>query len=497
MQAEATSAPPPETPPTSDLRRKTTRGALHAGTGQAINLVLRTGSMMALARIVPPADFGLVAMATAVTGLFGLLKDVGLGGAAVQREHVSEEELSTLFWINVALGTVLAVACAASAPFLSAFYKDSRLFWITIALGVGFFFTGTLTQHRARLVRDLRFASLTIIETGALVLSIVIAVGMGIAGFGYWALVVMTVSVPALTTIGLFVATRWIPRRPAFTSGVREMLRYGGTVTVNTIVVYLAYNLDKVLLGRFAGAEALGFYSRAYQLVMLPMENLNSTIGGVAFPALCRVQSDAARLRNYFLKGYKLFLSVILPIMAACALFAEDIVKVFLGPRWTDSIEVFRLLTPAIVAMAFINPFAWLMLSTGRAVRSLNIAFMIAPVIIIGYWLGLKGGPTGVALGYSIAMTLIIIPMIAWAKHGTLVSGLDVIQTAAIPGVPTLAATAVWFLFHAAVPIPGPALLRLCCDSAVLFGAYGFFLLFVMKQKSVYSQLLRDLRGAR
>ena len=109
------------------------------------------------------------------------------------------------------------------------------------------------------------------------------------------------------------------------------MLVYGGTVGVNNLVTYLAYNIDKVLIGRFWGAEALGIYGRAYQLINLPNENLHSAIGLVAFPALSRVQNDPTRLANYFLRGYFLFLSLVLPIGIGCALFADDIILFFSG----------------------------------------------------------------------------------------------------------------------------------------------------------------------
>ena len=115
------------------------------------------------------------------------------------------------------------------------------------------------------------------------------------------------------------------------------MLRFGGTITLNGLVVYVAYNLEKVLLGRFWGADALGIYGRAYQLINIPTDNLNSAIGGVAFSALSRLQNDPVRLKSYFLKGYSLVISLTIPITIFCALFADDIVLVVLGPKWTDA----------------------------------------------------------------------------------------------------------------------------------------------------------------
>ncbi len=136
------------------------------------------------------------------------------------------------------------------------------------------------------------------------------------------------------------------------------MIRFGGMATLNGFIVYITYNLEKLLLGRFWGAEALGIYGRAYQLINIPTENLNSAIGGVAFSALSRLQDDPNRFKNYFLNGYSLVVSLTLPITIACALFADDIVLILLGPKWKDAIPIFQLLTPTILAFALVNPFS-------------------------------------------------------------------------------------------------------------------------------------------
>src|SRR5262249_2984377 len=157
------------------------------------------------------------------------------------------------------------------------------------------------------------------------------------------------------------------------------------------------------------GAETLGIYGRAYQLINLPTENLNSVLGMVAFPALSRIQNNPVGLRNYFLKGYSFFLSLVVPLTVSCALFSDDIIRVFLGPKWHEAATVFRFLAPTILVFALINPLAWVMLAGGHAGRSLRIALLIAPVVIVGYLLGLPKGPNGVAAGFSVSMILLVV----------------------------------------------------------------------------------------
>ena len=143
------------------------------------------------------------------------------------------------------------------------------------------------------------------------------------------------------------------------------MMHFGGTITLNGLVVYIASNFEKVLLGRFWGADALGIYGRAYQLINIPTANLNSAAGEVAFSALSRLQDDPARLKSYFLKGYSVVLAMTMPMTVACALFADDMIFVFLGPKWKAAAAIFRFLAPTIMVFAIANPLSWLVMSLG------------------------------------------------------------------------------------------------------------------------------------
>ena len=475
----------------TDLKQRTARGAVLSAGAQAATLVFRTGSMMIMARLLVPGDFGLVGMITAFTGFLGLFRDAGLSMATIQRVSVTNEQTSTLFWVNVAVGVLLALLAVVGAPILVRFYHEPRLFWVTMALGTSFLFNGAGAQHRAMLQRGLKFGTLAGIDIVSLLVSSLVGIVMAMAGFGYWSLVGTNVGQPAAALAGVWLASRWIPGRPRRGSGVRSMLLFGGTITLNSVVMYVAYNADKVLLGRFWGSEALGIYGRAYQLINLPTENLNSTLGSVAFPALSRVQDDPERLRRYFLKGYSLFLALVTPITMGCALFADDIVRVFLGAKWHEASAVFRLMAPTIIIFALVNPLAWLMVASGRAGRSLRIAFVIAPVIVLGYVIGLRNGPHGVAAGFTTAMALLVVPIVWWAKHGTLITGRDILSTVMKPFLSILLGAAATWAAGDFVAHLQPTFLRLVVESGILFGVYLLVLLFGMKQMAVYVDLFR------
>ena len=273
------------------------------------------------------------------------------------------------------------------------------------------------------------------------------------------------------------------------------MMHFGGTLTLNGLVAYIAYNAEKVMIGRFWGADAIGIYGRAYQLINIPTDNLNSAVGEVAFSALSRLQDDPIRLKSYFLKGFSLILGLTLPITIACALFADDVVFVFLGPKWKDAAAIVRLLAPTIAIFAIINPLGWLIYSIGLVARGLKIALVFAPIMITGYVIGLPYGPKGVAFAYSAVMTLWVIPHILWCVHGTAISLRDILLAVSRPLASGILAGGLAFAVRLICgPIVSP-LPRLVLESSVLFVAFFGALLFAAGQKSLYLDLLRGLKG--
>ena len=476
-----------------DFKGRTARGALASLIGQGTNFVLRIGSMMALARLLTPRDFGLVGMATAITGFLVLFQDMGLSTAAVQAPSLSREQSSMLFWINIAVGGLLFLLCAATAPLLAAFFKEPRVESLTIVIACGFLFNGAAAQHRAMLSRNMRITLLATNDLCATFLSVALGISLAAFGAGYWALAAMALCPSLINLITVWTFGPWLPSLPRRGTGVGAMLRYGGILMADNILMYVAYNADKVLLGRFWGAQALGFYGRAYQLINIPTANLNSAVSAVAFPALSRLQNQPERFRGYFLKCYVLFLTLTMPITVACGLFGADIIQVFLGHKWMDSVPVFRLLAPTIIAFALINPTGLLLNALGRVVQSLWIGFLIVPVVILGYALGVPYGPVGVATGFSAAMLVLIVPVILLGIRNTPISAGDMWQAIRPPLYSVIVASAAASLIALPASHFSLALFRLLAVNGVLFGVYAAMLFFVMGQKELYLKVFRGL----
>ena len=476
-----------------DLKKRVVRGGLAKLCGQVASFVLRLTYMVVMSRLLDPKDFGLVAMVLVVTGVYGLFSTAGLSTVTVQRETITNQQVSNLFWVNLLVGTSLAIACLVTAPLLVAFYHEERLFWIASALSGGFLLTGAGVQHMALLQRQLRYVTVAAIEVGSQVFSYGLAIAMALAGFGYWALVIAAIATPCVTTAFAWLASRWVPNWPRRDSEIGSLLRFGGTIMLNGLVVYVAYNFDKVLLGRFWGAGVLGIYSRSNQLILIPSQTLNEAVGIVSFSALSRLQSEPARLRGFFLKSYALVTSLTVPITIWCALFAEDIIQVVLGPKWTEAVAVFRLLAPTVLVLSTINPTSWLLVSTGKQARSLHIAFVIAPLVIASYVIGLPYGPTGVALAYSSAMTLWVVPHVIWCLHGTGIAPRDLLHAVWKPLAAGVIAAVTAEILLAPIKRIDSDLVRLLLESIAMGSVYLVALILVFRQKELYMDLFSSL----
>ena len=402
-----------------NLRGRSIYAGLANVSGQVARVIIKTLSTMVLARLLVPTDYGLIAMVTTFTGFLGLFSSLGLFHAAIQCDSISTDQSSTLFWITLLFGVVLFVLCVALAPAIALFYGEPSLASATIIIGSGFIVSGAGIQHGALLSRQMRYGTAAVIDISSELISSAIAIYLAWIGYGYYALAYMIIIQQLITTIGLWYSTKWIPSLPRAGTSIAPMVRFGGAMTATSAVTYVASNLQKVLLGKFWGAEAIGLYGRGSYLILFPTETLNRSIGDVAFNALSKVKRDAARLRRSFLQIYTCVVALTLPLTVACALFADDLVAVLLGPNWSGVVPIFQLLTPTVLVFAINNPIGWLLSALGMAERGLKIALVSAPLTLIAVMVGLPYGPNGIALSYSVVMLLKAAPLAAWALRGT------------------------------------------------------------------------------
>jgi O-antigen/teichoic acid export membrane protein len=417
-----------------DLTGRSVRGGVVTMAAQAVKFFLQIGSTMVLARLLTPVDFGLIAMVTAVTGFVAMFKDAGLSMATVQREDVTQAQVSTLFWINVALSAGVMLVVAALSPLLAYIYSEPRLVWITLALAGTFVFSGLTVQHQALLRRQMRFKHLAYVEIYSLVAGVAVAVFMASRGYGYWSLVGMHFGTAIVNCALVWMYCRWRPGRPERGCGVGSMLRFGGNMLGFNVVNYFTRNADNVLIGVAWGAGPLGVYSKAYALLLLPLKQINVPVAAVTLPAMSRLQNDAHAFREFYCQSVKLLAYVTMPLVILLAVLSREVVLLVLGSQWEDVAPVFMVLAIFGVVQSVSTTTGWVLTALGRADRMLRWSmFFGTPSILIGFAIGLQWGPLGVAIGATTCAMLIVTPQMLYAYHGTPITMRSVLGAVSAP----------------------------------------------------------------
>jgi O-antigen/teichoic acid export membrane protein len=397
-------------PLNENLRHKSVRGAFFMATAGGIEFAVRLVSTLILARILAPEDFGLVAMVMALTGLVDIVKGLGLGSATVQRRDITHREISSLFWINVSAGGVLAFAFVAISPVISWFYGDGRLTAITLPLASTLLWGAMAVQHEALLNRQLKQGSLAFIRLFATVLSSCLGIAFALVGLGYWALVVREVARSLINLLGVWWFCRWMPALLFRPKEVRGFLNFGKDLTITILVVSIIEKIDGILVGRFFGPVALGVYRQAQNLTFTPVEQLNGPVSSIAQSGLSSLQSDPDRYRRYYQRVVGFVALVTMPLGVFAVVYHEEITLLVLGDKWLSAAPFLGVFAVAVAIRPTIATTAIILVTLGRSKVMLGLALAHSLVLILLLAAGLPWGPLGIAVAH-VATSVVTIPL--------------------------------------------------------------------------------------
>ena len=395
-----------------DLIARSVRGGIVTIAMQAAKVVVQTGAIVVLARLLAPEDFGRFAMVAAFLAALELFKDLGLSTATVQRREIGARQIDTLFWLNGALGLAATAVMAGLAPILAWIYGEPILLAITPALAVGFLFTGIAAQHLALLRRQMRFSLLAYIQMGAEVAGLAAAVASAFAGAGIWALVIQRLTWAAAIAAAAWIACGWRPGRPGPFAEVRSFVAFGGNATAAMIVSYLAANLDAVLIGWRYGAVSLGLYERSQKLLLLPVRNLNMPLGTVMVTALSRLDKQPKRYRAVYLAAVEQVAMLFAPLGALLAAAAGPVIVLVLGPQWGNAAPILAWMGATTVYVPATYALSWLYLSQDRTPEMLRAGMVGAALAVAAILCGLPFGAAGVAATLAVSGIAVRAPIL-------------------------------------------------------------------------------------
>lgn len=384
-----------------------TRGAGWATGGRLGAQLLQFLTGLALARLLAPADFGLLASVYVVTGLTVLLFDVGLSSALVYERDLRQEDLSSAFWVNALGGLAFIAVLVALGPAVAAFFGEPRLAYLTPLAGLPFVLSLGVA-HSALLTRSMRFKELALVEVLAAVVANGVTLGSALAGLGALALVTGPAAGSVALTVALWWRCRWHPTSFIAAASVRKLWRFSGGMLGFSLVNYVGRNTDNLLVGRFIGATGLGLYNRAYNLMLLPLQQVGGGVGRVVFPALASMGDDRDRVASAYRRTLRLTTAVTAPLLVGLAATAPALVPFLWGRGWTGAVVLLQVLCLAGIPQLFSSSEGWLYQSQGRTTLMSVMGLVSTVVGVLGIVIGLQWGVVGVAVGVLVTAYLFL-----------------------------------------------------------------------------------------
>ncbi|MBX2997175.1 MAG: MOP flippase family protein, partial [Caldilineaceae bacterium] len=372
-----------------------------------------------LARLLTPADFGLMSMAVVVTGFAQAFADFGLSNAIIYKQDASQEQLSTLYWLNLLVGILIFAIIWLVTPLVVAYYQESRLVSVLQWSAATFLIIPIGQQFDSLLRRELRFRTQAIIQIVAQGVYLVASVSLAWLGYGVMSLVwglLARAGITAALQLAVAIRSHWLPKAIFRLRNLGEFVRFGFFQMGEQSFAYITNNVDYLIIGRFLGAEPLGYYTLAYNLMRLPLSFLNPIVTSVAFPSFARMKDDLERIRQGYAKILHYLSALVLPLMTGLALTAPMLIPLLYGDQWLPAVPIVQVFALLGAWRSLSNPIGSLLLARGRADLGfyLNVARIF--LLIIANLIGVQWGAIGVAISTCVA-ALVTAPLVFYFPY--------------------------------------------------------------------------------
>jgi len=376
---------------------------------KAVLMLLQMG---VLARLLAPSDFGLMALVAAVIAFAQIFSDMGISNAIIHHQKISQEALSSLYWLNVLASTVLMMLLMLLSPFFATWYREPRIQPVLMLVSLSFLIAALGQQLRVMAEKNLRFQQLTVIDLTSSLLGFAISVSVAFAGGGVYALVagMLTSSLAATFLTWWIVADGWRPLLRLRLGEIREFLGFGAYMVGFSLTNTVNMQADILIGGRVLGTGSLGAYSLPKDLSLRIAMTINPIVTRVGLPVMAQAQDDTALLKSIYLKTLLMTASINFPLYFLIAVFAPEIVAIMFGTQWQESVPLLRILAFWGMVRSTGNPAGSLVFALGRANLafwwSLGLMLFLAP----SYWIGSRYGIKGLAISMLVSMAAMPIP---------------------------------------------------------------------------------------
>ncbi len=390
------------------LKQKTIKGLFWSGFSQAGKQISQFIITIILARLLSPDDFGLLAMATVFVNFVMIFSEMGISSALIQKQDTHDRHYYSAFWLNIVVGLCLTLFFIAVSPLIARFYKKPELVPILAVISLNFFLSSFVIIQQTILTKEMDFRKLAIRDVIAVIIAGIVGVVLAYNGFGVWSLVFQSVIFTLANAVLLWTLSSWRPKFSFAIQDIKDIFNFSANLTGFQIANYFSRNIDQLLIGKFLGTQALGYYSLAYKIMLYPLQNISSVIGKVMFPAFAKIQDDLEKVRSAYLRMVKAISLISFPLMLGLFAVAPEFVNVFFGQRWEAMIIVLRIFCFCGALQSIGTIVGNIFLSQGRSDLQFKVAIMSTILITGAILIGLRWGINGVALCYTLIMFICV-----------------------------------------------------------------------------------------
>jgi len=455
------------------LREKAVRGAAWYGGTRLLIQLFSWVMTIAIARVLSPGDFGLLAMALVYTGLVEFLNELGLGAAIVQKKEIRDEDLDTLFWFGLGISAAIYGLTILVAPLIGAFFAQPQLAAILRVLGLMFLITNVRLVPWNLLTRAMDFKRRSLAETSGNLIGVILTLVLAYRGLGVWSLVIGMLTRETLVAVLVYHQTGWLPRARFTSLSLRQTLTFSLNLSGARVAWYIYDNSDRLLVGKFLGDQVLGYYTMAIRLTTELASRVLAIINQVAFPLYSRLQDDLERLKRYFLISIQMTCIVIFPLLAGLSLVSGDLVPLLFKEKWTPMVPAVNILSWAAMVIMIHSLAAPIVLARGQPSLLLRFNLLSLAILPAAFFVATKYGLTGVCLVWLLVFPLLALLWFSWAKKCIGFRWVEVWHAARPGSISTMAMTAVLILCEMTVLRPADPLLRMAIEIALGVVAYA------------------------
>lgn len=357
-----------------------------------------------------PEDFGLLGMAVVFIGLISVLNDMGISSAIVQKRELSEKQLSSIFWFNLLIGFLAMFILILISPLIARFYNQNSLVLIISLMSLSFLFTSLSTVQSSLFVKNLKFKKLSMFELTSTISASILGISLAYLGYGVWSLVWQNLSTTLIYAVLVWIFECWKPKIYFDLNDIKPILSFSLNLSGFNLLNYLSRNADNLLIGKFLGANALGYYSLAYSMMLLPLSNVSAVLSKVMFPALSHIQHDNNQFKLLYLKSTKYIAFVCFPIMLFLLATVDEFILTIFSINWVPAIFLIKILSIVGLIQSIGSTVGPIYLAKGKTDWIFRWGIFSSIITISAISVGLRWGINGVSICYMIASLLLAYP---------------------------------------------------------------------------------------